>query len=449
MDGAGAAPTRRVSLAHLALVAPWLLLVIGSFRPIRDNSFLWHVAAGREQEALGSVLTADPFSFTMRAEPWRTQSWLADLLYAWIEDVAGLTGFGWMLLVVGALTFAALGIIAWKFSRNLLTTAAMTLLSVPLLAPVLVPRPVVFTLPLFALVVLVWEDHRLRWLLPFPMWLWAAIHGSFFLGLVYVGARVLARREWRSWPVPVVAAAATLATAHGLGIVQIVVEFLTARPHLAHISEWRPPEFLTPPLLPFVVGLVLLLIGAIRGRLAMGDLWVVVPFLVLALSATRAVAPAWIALAPVLAASASWNRDRFGHGFPIPVAAMVLVLILVGPFLYTGSVQVDPDRFPIAASAHLRPELRTFHDDVAGGYFIYDSTLEDGVFIDDRVELFMDRIDEFIDIRAGRDVWRDVFRRDGIEQALVAIDEPIRLFLEADGWRTYYRDSRYAVMRPG
>lgn len=449
MAAAGAAPVRRITLPQLALLMPWLVLVIGSFRPIRDNSFLWHIAAGREQAALGSVLTADPFSFTMAGEPWRTQSWLADVLYAWIEDVIGLSGFGWMLLGVGAVTFLAIVGVVWKFSRNVLTTAVLTLLSVPLMAPVLVPRPVVFTLPLFALVILSWENRQLRWALPFFVWTWASLHGSFFLGLAYVGLRILGRREWRGLVPALVAGLTTLGTAHGLGVIGIVVDFLTARPHLAHITEWRTPDFLSGSLLPFVVGLVLVLIGAIRGKVEMSDLWVAVPFLVLAFSATRAVAPAWIALMPVMAATSTWPRNRFGSGFPLPAALAIGAVILVGPFALVRPVGLDELRFPLHAAAHLHAELRTFHDDVAGGYFIYSGILNEGVFIDDRVELFRNRIDEFIEIRAGREVWRDVFERDRIEQVLVGSEEPLRAFLEAEGWRTYYRDSRYTVMRPG
>ena len=69
-------------------------MVIGASRPIRDNSFLWHIRAGDLQLTSGEVLTTDPFSFTMAGEPWRTQSWLADLLYGSLEQASG--GLGWV-----------------------------------------------------------------------------------------------------------------------------------------------------------------------------------------------------------------------------------------------------------------------------------------------------------------------------------------------------------------
>nr|PZN36048.1 MAG: hypothetical protein DIU67_01535 [Actinomycetota bacterium] len=448
MTAAGTEPVRRIYFPQLALVLPWIRIVLGAFRPIRDNSFLWHVAAGRLQVELGSVLVADPFSFTMAGEAWRTQSWLADVLYAWIEDSVGMAGYAWMLLLAGALAHAGIGLIVWRVTRNPLPTAVVLLLSFPVLAAVQVPRPVLFTFPLFALTILVWDDRRLRWALPFVMWLWASVHGSFFLGLVYVGARILARREWRSFIALFVAGLATLLTAHGLGIVEIVLEFLTLREHLAYITEWATPDFLTIEGAPFMIGLVLIVVGAIRGRIGMADLWVFVPFLVLALSASRAIAPAWIALVPLVGAACAWRRDRIGNGFPIPVALCVVVLVLVGPILLAKTVELDGTRFPLVAAQYLDPDKLTYHDDVAGGYLIYAGTLGDGVFIDDRVELFRDRIGEFVRLRAGREDWRAVFDRDGIEQALVRKDDPLRELLEEAGWRTYFADSNYAILRP-
>ena len=221
-------------------------------------------------------------------------------------------------------------------------------------------------------------------------------------------------------------------------VLQIASRFITAMPHFIWTEEIARFCFIW-----------VIMIGAMRDRLSYSDLWLIVPFLILALSATRAVAPAWIALTPVLASAAAWARRRFGRGFPVPIAIILSLLILAGPFLLGQPVVIDESRFPVSAGAHLDPSLRTFHDDVAGGYFTYRGLLQDGVFIDDRVELFRSRIDEFVEIRNGRPGWRQVFARDGIQQALLGVDDPLRYFLEAEGWRTYYRDDSHAVMRPG
>ncbi len=72
--------TGRFTAIHLFMMLPWLGIVIAARRPIRDNSFLWHLSAGARQLDAGQVLTVDPFSYTFGGADWRTQSWLADLL---------------------------------------------------------------------------------------------------------------------------------------------------------------------------------------------------------------------------------------------------------------------------------------------------------------------------------------------------------------------------------
>ena len=87
-------------------------LAIDAWAPIRDNSFLWHIRAGELQAQAGEVLVADPFSFTMLGEPWLTQSWLVELLYAWAEGLTGLGFVPYMILLVGGLTFVGVGLAA-------------------------------------------------------------------------------------------------------------------------------------------------------------------------------------------------------------------------------------------------------------------------------------------------------------------------------------------------
>ncbi|MBT8248315.1 MAG: hypothetical protein KJN73_10870 [Acidimicrobiia bacterium] len=73
--------THRLSVRHLFAMVPVVGVVVASARAISDNSFLWHVRAGTVQLDAGQVLRTDPFSFTAQGESWRTQSWIADLLY--------------------------------------------------------------------------------------------------------------------------------------------------------------------------------------------------------------------------------------------------------------------------------------------------------------------------------------------------------------------------------
>ncbi len=438
---------RRLSLAHLILIIPWVGLVIDAWAPIRDNSFLWHVRAGELQATAGEVLVADPFSFTVFGEPWLTQSWLAELLYSWGEANWGLGFVPPMMLLLSTVTFLALGLVAYRRSRSVTATALVMGLTTLLLISFLVPRPVLFSFALFALVLLAWDRPTTRWAVPLLFWIWASVHGSFVIGLVYVGLTIIVEADWKSLPTAVVTGLGTLLTAHGVGVIRILFEFSEAGPALALLSEWRRPELLSAVFLPFVVGIALIVLGAVRGRVTPRHLWILVPFLLLALSATRAVPPAWIALVPLLSVALADLHVGEKARFSMPAAVVFAVVILITPFLIAGDGSIDSERFPVAASEKLDP-VPTFHDDRAGGFLIYAQGPERLVFLDDRAELYGERMAEFVEVRDLETDWRPVFERDGIEQALLRADEELIGELESAGWARTYDDDSYVILRP-
>ena len=282
---------RRFSLAHLVLLVPWVALVIDAWAPIRDNSFLWHIRAGELQANAGEVLVADPFSFTMLGERWLTQSWLAELLYGWGESNWGLGFVPPMMLLLSSVTFLGIGIIAYRRSRSEWSTAIIVALTTLLMISFLVPRPVLFSLALFALVIVAWDRPATRWTIPFLFWIWASVHGSFAIGLAYVGLTIIVESDWKALPTAIVAGLSTFLTAHGLGVLEFLLDFSEAGPALALLSEWRRPELLSVVFAPFLVGVGLIVIGAFRGKVTPKHLILLVPFLLLAFSATRAVPP--------------------------------------------------------------------------------------------------------------------------------------------------------------
>lgn len=447
MGAAKGPPSRRFSISHLVLLVPWVALVIDAWQPIRDNSFLWHVRAGSLQATQGEVLTADPFSFTRQGEPWLTQSWLAELLYGWAEDIAGLEFVPALLLILSTLTFFGIGLIGYRKSGSVPATAFVLILSTLLLISFLVPRPVIFSYLLFVLVVLAWDIPGLRWATPFLVWIWAAMHGSFVIGLGYVGLTLIMKRQWKSLPVAVVSGVATLATAHGIGVVEFLVDFSASGEALAQLSEWRDPEFSSPIFIAFLGGIAFIVIGAYRRQISPRHLWLLIPFLALGLSSVRALPPAWLGLLPLVALALSGLTLGATERFGFRSAAIFAVVVLILPFLLTEEAEIPADRFPIEASGHLGG-LRTFHDDRAGGYLIWAGWPEQRVYIDDRAELYGDLMVEYVRLRDGEIDWRPVFEREGIEQALLLRDWDLVDWLSGAGWRTVHTDETYVVLRP-
>lgn len=447
MTGAAARPQgRRLSIAHLALLLPWVALVIDAWDPIVDNSFLWHIRAGTVQADQGAVLTTDPFSFTAAGETWRTQSWLVELLYGSAEGATGLGFVPYMLLLIGGLTFFGIGLITFRRSRSVPATAFVLVLSILALISFLVPRPVLFSYLLMTLVILAWDRTQARWALPFLFWIWAAVHASFVIGLAYVGLSLIVRREWRALPTAVVAGLATLGTAHGLGVVSFLLDFGQNSAALQYLTEWRRPELLEPVFLPFLGALAFIVIGAFRDRIYPRHLWLVVPFAVLGLSSVRAIPPAFLGLVPLLATSLSGLDIGSKAGLRHRLAAMFAGVVLVLPFLVISGSTLSEERFPLDAVASL-DDTPTFHDDVVGGYLIWAEGPGRKVYIDDRAELYGDRMAEFVEVRRGNVEWKPVFERDGIEQALLATESHLAGELRAAGWNTVYHDQHFSVLR--
>lgn len=441
-------PQFRPSLFHIAMAVPWIAVAVTAFQRISDNSFLWHIRAGELQAVGGAVLTSDPFSFTAAGEAWRTQSWLVELAYAWLETRTGLSFTGWMVGVVSLLTVVGLGLIAHRYSRSVPATSIVLLLSAVLLPQFLVPRPVLFSYLFFVLVILAW-DHgsTLRWSLPLLIWLWASVHGSFVVGLGYLALRAIKDREPRAWRFVVVSGLATLLTAHGLGIFEILWDFVSARPYLDLISEWRTPNLLEPRFLPMLLAVILIVFGAARGRVDASQLWLFAPFLAFGVSAERAVVMGWIALIPIISLSLRGMTVKWAREFPTPVAIAFVALITVLPLFLTEGAGLDDETLPVASAGSLEA-VRTFHDDFVGGYLIWLDGPERRVYIDDRAELYQERLREFVEVRAARRDWQPVFERDAIEQVLLRNSDALLRLLEAEGWRTVYRDEIYSVMRP-
>lgn len=438
---------RRFSLAHLVLLVPFVALVIDAWAPIRDNSFLWHIRAGELQANAGEVLVADPFSFTMLGERWLTQSWLAELLYGWGESTWGLGFVPPMMLLLSSITFLGIGIVSYRRSRSEWSTAIIVALTTLLMISFLVPRPVLFSLALFALVVVAWDRPATRWTLPFLFWVWASVHGSFAIGLAYVGLTIIVERDWKALPTAIVAGLSTFLTAHGLGVLEFLLDFSEAGPALALLSEWRRPELTSVVFAPFLIGTGLIVIGAFRGKVTPKHLIILVPFLLLALSATRAVPPAWIALVPLMGTALAGLAVGARQRFSMTAAVIFGLVVLIIPWFIISDGSIDDEKFPVAAAVELA-DVPTFHDDSAGGYLIWSEGPERLVYIDDRAELYGDRMLEYVEVRDLERDWEPVFERDGIEQVLLKADEELIGELEAAGWVTSYDDGVYVVMRP-
>ena len=445
---------RRLTPRHLILLVPWIGVVIAAAKPVADNSFLWHVRAGTLQLDLGHVLTTDPFSFTMHGASWRTQSWLIELVYGLLERWTG--GLGWVrfeLVLVAGLTFVLLALMVYRKSHNILATGLLMALFTWLALAFEVPRPVVFS-GLFLALLVAMLDEDMLWPVPLLLWVWAAVHGSWILGLGYLVLHSLAtrrpiRKTTQTLGFSVVAVSLT---AHGIGVWQILLEFFRNRDALSFITEWAIPNMLSPQNWPYPVLFALLMVAAVRGKLGLRALWVIVPFFLFGLTAGRSLYPAMLVLLPY--AAAGWpERLRWRSATPSAVEARINlalgVVMVVVPLaiVLSAPAGIDEDHFPVAASRYLTPGP-VFADDSVGGYLIYSEWPEREVLIDDRAELYgAEFMSEFVKARQGAPVLEDLLSKYQIGQALVHPDAGVVRALRDAGWRVRYEEAdRWMVL---
>lgn len=442
------AAAKRWSLWSLA-IAGLVGMGAAAFWPkINDNSFLWHVRAGDAQIAAGAVLTTDPFTFTALGRPWRTQSWLADLIYSWLDERIGLYQVRWIVFICWLVFVMGVLAIVRGSTRSTFHTAIVTAMTATVTIGFFNPRPVVFSFGLFGLLILADRTPRLRWTIPFIMWIWVSMHGSFFIGAAYLVLQAIRHRDRSRIPAIAAAAVTSLGSAHGLGVIGILLSFAKGGEALKLIQEWAVPDFLSLPFISVPIALLLLLAAGTKGSIRKADLWLITPFLLLALDANRTVPAAWLALLPLITVAATSVLPEVGHARIARLVPLVLGAGLIGGLMLVARTpQLDPERFPVEASLHLSG-TRLFSSDGPGGFLVYSQWPDRLIYVDDRAELLYEEIPEMVRIRGAAPDWQEAFERRGFDEALVSVEDPIAGVLPLIGWSEIFRDDNWIVLVP-
>ncbi len=441
------AQRRTISLWALAYAIGPMVVAIDSREAIVDNSYLWHITAGHIQRGESSVIVTDPFSFTALGEPWRTQSWLADLLYSWLDEVFGIASSQFITAGLGAILFVILAMLMRSSARTGFATAIVSVAGVMVLLPFLQPRPVIFSYVLFSLVVLACGRPKLLWAVPLILWVWASVHASFPLGFVYLATHWWQTRSRRLIEVSIVGVVVTSLTAHGVMIWSVLVDFTNSGAALDRIAEWRPPDLISVHLFSLTVAILVAFFHLGRSSDGTRGLLALTAWTLFGLSATRSVPMLWIVLVPIIseAIESGLARHETRTRIPVRVAALAGIGLVLWPYALPRAEPLDPRRFPIEAAERLTDE-RVFHDDVTGGYLIYTQWPDRLVYVDDRAELFKDRLVDFADAKVGASNWREILDRSGATQALVRQSDALAsLLLEAEDWTVVYRDDEFIL----
>jgi hypothetical protein len=441
------------SLADLVFIGLLLATAVYGPRMLNTDGDLGrHLTIGRHILATGAVPTRDLWSHTRLGSELVPHEWLAEVLFALADGLAGLDGVVWLTGVVIAATFW--GQARWLLGRgyNAYLVLVLVLWAAGAASLHWLTRPHVFTYP-FALA-FAWQldswrlqaergetPRRALWRLPLLFAFWANLHGAYIVGLVLVGlhgaaavwawlrgAGAPAARWLRDLALTFgLCLAAGLLNPAGAGLLLNSVGYLGNRYLVDRTIEYRSPDFHQVATWPFA-GLVLLTVllagRARRGSLHSGaGLLVLLAWLAFGLYAQRNIPLFALVGVPVLVeladgalrepagAGRRWAArlvaagERAGRvdrslagGLWAGLAALAFAGLLVAgrsgdpaPAPAQATYRFSSRVFPVAAADYLAanpPAGRMFNEFIWGGYLLNRLWPGQLVFIDGQTDFY-------------------------------------------------------------
>jgi hypothetical protein len=360
-------------------------------------------------------------------------------------------------------TVAARTTTAWR-------TGLAALLALCASAPGWSPRPLLFALVCLAFTLVVVE-RRLHplWLVP-VVWVWVNSHGSYPLGLAWVGAYAVGSAiDARAWPKEaarylgafVLGLAVACVNPLGPKLLTFPLVAVHKRSTFQSIVEWRSPNFQDHNSLIALIFIALALLLLLRAALPWRELLPVCGFVVAGLIAERNLAPLGIVLAPALAAALSappvrtFRRTLIGNrAVRAAVTALAAVAAAVLVVRAIGQPTLDLSSYPVAAtdqlaaSGRLQAPHRIAAVDVVGCYLIWRAGPATKVFIDDRYDMYPSAVTSAASILAGgRSDVASVLNEWKIDTVVWSLNQALPgELLSLGGWRETWSDSKWAVL---
>jgi hypothetical protein len=477
-----------LSTQRLMTLVLLLCVFVMAARPMTDPDFWWHLRTGQYIWETGSIPRHDIFSHTLPNQPWITHEWLAEvLLYA----IYAISGQGALILFFAGVITVAFALVYLQCRGRPYLASFVVVWGAIASAVTWGVRPQMISLLLSAIFLYLLHLYcrgkaRYIWSLPPLMVLWANMHGSFFLGLVFPATYILgstianlvglgeeARLDWRDirrlTTVTVITAAAPALNPNGIRLLVYPFATLGSPAMQRYIVEWFSPDFHLAQFQPFALLILALLASFALSRRAPSptELIFMLGFGYASLRSARFMPFFVLTVTPVLSdqllhiwRQTEWST-RYGARRHRPSAASVAVnWALLGLLLVTGAARVgytlagnaeaQRDAFPVAAADFLDQSQITgnmynlYH---WGGYLLWRMYPERLVFIDGRADVYGEKlIDEYLQVYQLRETWQNPLNTYHVTIVIIDNGSPLSTMLDQRGdWRRVYADDQAAV----
>lgn len=464
-----------------------LALFVSAVRPTSDPDMWWHLRTGEVILEQG-IPRQDVFSFTVSDHHWITHEWLSQLIM-WMLYVAG--GFDALILSFAAIIALAFWLVFRSCVGQPYLPVFVTLVAAFASAPTWGVRPQMFNLLFLASFLFITEGVRSKryttraylWFLPLSI-LWANLHSGFMIGVVFLAAVAIgdavqlllgarlpqsgSKQTTRQIGALGLSAAGSLMAGainpNGFRLWLYPLETLSSPAMQGFILEWQSPELREYFFWPFVVLLLLGILGWTYGRrpsasdtllflgTGLAGLLSARNISLFAVVATpivcRALWPAVVFVSHGYLEDSDRNGRRSVSGHMLFVNYVLLGLCMLAATIYVANTlakneQVIATRYPVAAVDFLfesgLEKARGYNEYAWGGYLIWRGI---PVFVDGRADVYGD---EFLFLyQQGRQLepnWREPL--DSFNVDYVLMDRNARLgtmLREVSGWREVYVD---------
>ena len=465
------------ALVIIAISAGAIAAIMG---PLRDPDVYWHIRLGGELLDGVSIYDAGrDWSYAPVQYSWVSTQWIVEILFSWLNQLAGFSGLIAYRTVTTVLTLVTLGLVIFRQTR---VWAAVLVFPLPVATLFIFaqerPQQVSFILlPIVAY----WWLRAVRdgvvprwWLVLVISAVWANCHGLWVmlpvaLALAFFG-RLLDRVDSDRALRPL--AIAFVASVIGGCITPVGPLNLLAPIRFAatteHIKEWQPTDFFFPASFGLSLVMLLLVIAWARGRVrpARSEILYVATLAIMAASASRNICPAVLMLAPVLA----WRLSIAFAGprsRPVPAglatiakpAALVVAAagVALAGMAVALSVPIPVGSQPvglvkqIAANPTFNRVLNNYN--ISGLVLWFARPDVSKSFVQVGIDGRADRygaayIDEYLSMQRGKTGWDATVTRLNPNVALLADEDALVPLLQSRGWQVIGREADYVLLTP-
>ncbi len=385
-----------------------------------DPDLWWHLKTGEIIWNTHHIPAFDSYSYTTNNHAYIPHEWLAQLSIYAAYHFGGYTGLMLWFSLFASLLVVAGYVLSGLYSGNLKVAFLGGLITWLFSTIGLSIRPqLIGYLFLVALLIVIHlgqsRGHRWFFAMPPLFAIWINCHGSFFLGLVVLGATLacsmielkwglLVSQRWEKKQRNTFASAAALSVAalflNPIGLKQVTYPLDTLfhqNVQMNGIQEWQPPSFnnVRGVALLAVAGLILLVPLLRRSQVMVQELVFLALGLALTIPHQRMLFVFGILAAPILCRllAESWeryepDRDRYALN-AVLIAILLCIVVKVFPNRQELTQQVEKAN-PVKAVEYInRAQLsgNMFNDYVYGGYLIW-AAPKHKVFVDGRGDVF-------------------------------------------------------------